>query len=127
MERMDFLEHLHEWAVPLHFHILKMKMQKRTSLDPTLYSIPAIFAWQVYYFETYTRNNILATQKLLEYYKELDLGKFVFASSSSVYGNAKELPIREDAPKNPFSPYGVTKLAAENLCSLYSMNYGTPV
>ena len=78
------------------------------------------------YFETYTRNNILATQKLLEYYKELDLGKFVFASSSSVYGNAKELPIREDAPKNPFSPYGVTKLAAENLCSLYSMNYGTP-
>ena len=70
-------------------------------------------------FEIYTRNNILATQKLLEYYRDRNLIKFVFASSSSVYGNVRELPISEDAPKNPFSPYGVTKLAAENLCYLY--------
>lgn len=77
-------------------------------------------------FEIYTRNNILATQKLLEYYKDKKVKKFVFASSSSIYGDAEKLPIREDAPKNPFSPYGVTKLAAENLCSLYHKNYGTP-
>jgi len=77
-------------------------------------------------FEIYTRNNILATQKLLEYYKDRNLRKFVYASSSSIYGNVNELPIREEAPKNPFSPYGVTKLAAENLCNLYYMNYGTP-
>lgn len=77
-------------------------------------------------FEIYTRNNILATQKLLEYYKDRSIKKFIYASSSSVYGNVDKLPIREDAPKNPFSPYGVTKLAAENLCSLYFMNYGMP-
>ncbi len=77
-------------------------------------------------FEIYTRNNVLATQKLLEYYKDRNLRKFVYASSSSIYGNVNELPIREEAPRNPFSPYGVTKLAAENLCNLYYMNYGTP-
>ncbi len=77
-------------------------------------------------FEIYTENNILVTQKLLEYYKDRNLNKFVFASSSSIYGNTDELPILEDAQKKPFSPYGVTKLAAENLCLLYHMNYGTP-
>lgn len=77
-------------------------------------------------FEIYTRNNILATQKLLEYYKDSNLKKFVYASSSSIYGNVDELPIHEETPKKPFSPYGVTKLAAENLCSLYFTNYGTP-
>ena len=77
-------------------------------------------------FGIYTQNNILATQKLLEYYKDKRMKKFVFASSSSIYGDVDKLPIREDAPKNPFSPYGVTKLAAENLCSLYYKNYVTP-
>jgi UDP-glucose 4-epimerase len=77
-------------------------------------------------FEIYTENNILVTQKLLEYYKDRNLKKFVFASSSSIYGNTDELPISEDTHKKPFSPYGVTKLAAENLCLLYYMNYGTP-
>ncbi len=77
-------------------------------------------------FEIYIRNNILASQKLLEYYKDSSLKKFVYASSSSIYGNVDELPILEDTPKNPFSPYGVTKLAAENLCSLYYKNYGVP-
>ncbi|TKY92274.1 MAG: NAD-dependent epimerase/dehydratase family protein [Candidatus Methanomarinus sp.] len=77
-------------------------------------------------FEIYTENNILVTQKLLEYYKDRNLNKFVFASSSSIYGNIDELPILEDTQKKPFSPYGVTKLAAENLCLLYYMNYGTP-
>ena len=77
-------------------------------------------------FEKSPRHNILATQKLLEYYKDQNLRKFIYASSSSIYGNVTELPIHEETPKNPFSPYGVTKLAAENLCNLYYMNYGTP-
>lgn len=77
-------------------------------------------------FEVYTRNNILATQKLLEYYKEKPIKKFIFASSSSIYGDAYELPVREDILKKPISPYGVTKLAAENLCYLYHKNYGLP-
>lgn len=77
-------------------------------------------------FEAYTRNNILATQRLLEYYKDKQLKKFIYASSSSIYGDVDVLPIKEDTPKKPVSPYGVTKLAAENLCYLYHINYGLP-
>ena len=76
-------------------------------------------------FEIYTRNNIEATQKLLEFYKDSNLKKFVYASSSSVYGDA-ELPMREDSLLKPVSPYGVTKLAGENLCYLYQKNYNVP-
>ena len=77
-------------------------------------------------FEIYTRNNIEATQRLLEFYKDGEIKKFVYASSSSVYGDA-ELPMREDCLLKPVSPYGVTKLAGENLCYLYYKNYGVPV
>jgi UDP-glucose 4-epimerase len=76
-------------------------------------------------FEIYTRNNVEATQRLLEFYKSKNLKKFVYASSSSVYGDAK-LPINEDSLLKPVSPYGVTKLAGENLCYLYWKNYGVP-
>jgi len=76
-------------------------------------------------FEIYTRNNIETTQRLLEFYKDRELKKFVYASSSSVYGNA-ELPMKEDRLLKPVSPYGVTKLAGENLCYLYWKNYNVP-
>ena len=76
-------------------------------------------------FEIYTRNNIEATQKLLEFYKEGKIKKFVYASSSSVYGDA-EMPMRADTLLKPVSPYGVTKLAGENLCYLYWKNYNVP-
>ena len=76
-------------------------------------------------FEIYTRNNIEATQRLLEFYKDRTLKKFVYASSSSVYGDT-ELPMKEDRLLKPVSPYGVTKLAGENLCYLYWKNYNVP-
>ena len=76
-------------------------------------------------FEIYTRNNIEATQRLLESYKDMKIKKFVYASSSSVYGDA-ELPMRENSLLKPVSPYGVTKLAGEHLCYLYWKNYGVP-
>ena len=76
-------------------------------------------------FETYTRNNVEVTQRLLEFYKHKRLKKFVYTSSSSVYGDAK-LPMKEDSLLKPVSPYGVTKLAGENLCYLYWKNYGVP-
>ena len=79
-------------------------------------------------FGVYERNNILATQRLLEYAKDSErLKKFVFASSSSVYGQTVVDKVSEEHPTRPFSPYGVTKLAAEHLCSLYEGNYGLPV
>jgi UDP-glucose 4-epimerase len=77
-------------------------------------------------FDVYTRNNILVTQKLLEASKDLELKKFVFASSSSVYGLTPVLPMVETNPVHPLSPYGVSKLAAEQLCFLYFKNFGVP-
>lgn len=75
-------------------------------------------------FPVYAENNILATQRLLEAAKTVGTSRFVFASSSSVYGNAPRYPTDEDDLPRPFSPYGVTKLAAEHLCSLYAANWG---
>jgi UDP-glucuronate 4-epimerase len=75
-------------------------------------------------FETYVRNNVLATQCLLEAAKRHPRKRVVLASSSSVYGNAETLPTPESATPRPFSPYGMTKLAAEHLCDLYHGNYG---
>ncbi len=78
-------------------------------------------------FQAYTHSNVLATQRLLELCKELELQKFVYASSSSVYGDVSTLPMHEELLPRPVSPYGVTKLAAEHLCYLYWKNYGIPV
>jgi UDP-glucuronate 4-epimerase len=75
-------------------------------------------------FETYLLNNVLATQQLLEAAKRWPHKRFVYASSSSVYGQAERLPTDESVVPQPFSPYGCTKLAAEQLCRLYHDNYG---
>jgi nucleoside-diphosphate-sugar epimerase len=77
-------------------------------------------------FSEYTSLNILGTQRLLEAAKPLALRKFVYASSSSIYGDVTTLPMREDALPKPLSPYGVSKLSAEHLCYLYWKNYDVP-
>ncbi len=78
-------------------------------------------------FEQYLRNNVQATQHLLDAAKAAPSKRFVFASSSSIYGDAERFPTPEDVIPRPFSPYGVTKLGAEHLCSLYHGNYGVDV
>ena len=77
-------------------------------------------------FQVYTVNNVEATQVLLEATVGRPLHRFVYASSSSVYGDATAIPMTERALPQPLSPYGVTKLAAEQLCHLYHANYGVP-
>jgi UDP-glucose 4-epimerase len=78
-------------------------------------------------FAVYTVNNIDATQILLEAACRVRaIERIVYASSSSVYGDNVPMPMREDAVPQPVSPYGVTKLAAEQLCYLYHVNYGVP-
>ena len=77
-------------------------------------------------FGVYTANNIHATQVLLEACVGLDIERFVYSSSSSIYGDRGEMPMREDALPEPVSPYGVTKLAAEHLCHLYWVNSKVP-
>lgn len=78
-------------------------------------------------FATYTHHNVLATQRLLERYRSTPLERFVYASSSSVYGDAERFPTPETLLPKPFSPYGVTKLAGEHLVLLYGRNFGLPV
>ena len=77
-------------------------------------------------FDVYTRDNIQATQRLLESMVGTPVQKYVYSSSSSVYGDHVPLPMREDAYLQPVSPYGVTKLAAEHLGNLYLANHGVP-
>jgi UDP-glucuronate 4-epimerase len=78
-------------------------------------------------FESYQRNNLSATQHLLEGAKHTPDKRFVYASSSSIYGQAESLPTPETTLPRPFSPYGVTKLAAEHLCDAYHANFGLQV
>ncbi|MBE9007316.1 NAD-dependent epimerase/dehydratase family protein [Fortiea sp. LEGE XX443] len=79
-------------------------------------------------FRAYTERNINATQVLLEAAKNAkNLKRLVFASTSSVYGDAETLPTDESIFPHPVSPYGITKLAAERLCGLYQKNFGVPI
>lgn len=77
-------------------------------------------------FKVYTELNIDATQILLEACVGRAIDRFVYASSSSVYGDLVAMPMREDALLQPVSPYGVSKLSAEQLCYLYFVNFGVP-
>ncbi|UYB44334.1 NAD-dependent epimerase/dehydratase family protein [Streptomyces sp. Je 1-4] len=77
-------------------------------------------------FARYANRNLLATQALVEAARKRPLHKFVYASSSSVYGDAPVFPTPETVCPRPVSPYGVTKLAAEHVCELYRTVYGLP-
>lgn len=77
-------------------------------------------------FGSYVSANVDVTQRLLEAARKQPVHRFVFASSSSVYGDAESYPTEERALPRPMSPYGVTKLAAEHLCGVYARNWGVP-
>lgn len=77
-------------------------------------------------FDLYASRNINATQRVLESARNASVGRVVYASSSSVYGNAERYPTLESDRPEPYSPYGVTKLAGEHMCVLYSANWDLP-
>ncbi len=78
------------------------------------------------HFDRYVHDNIVATQRVLEALRDTDVRRFVFASSSSVYGDAEMFPTKETALPRPVSPYGMTKLAAEHLTFVYMRTFGLP-
>src|SRR4051794_7521076 len=78
-------------------------------------------------FETYLRNNVFATHHVLEAARGWNGKRLVYASSSSIYGQAERMPTSEDEIPRPFSPYGVTKLTGEHLCRSYCDNFDVPV
>ena len=104
-------------------------------LSPLLDGVDVVFhlaaqpgvrgSWQAG-FAVYVQANVMVTQRLLEASRQHPVRRFVYASSSSVYGRAERYPTTEEAGTRPHSPYGVTKLAAEHLCTLYAHNWGVP-
>jgi nucleoside-diphosphate-sugar epimerase len=77
-------------------------------------------------FRVYADSNVLATQRLLEACATSRRQRVVYSSSSSIYGDAPDLPTVETTLPRPVSPYGVTKLAGEHLCRLYTQSTGMP-
>lgn len=79
-----------------------------------LVSVPGSFVKQI----EYNNVNVLGTENMFRMAKKFHI-KTVFASSSSVYGNTKNIPTPESEPLDPVNPYGITKLKAENLAKEY--------
>jgi UDP-glucuronate 4-epimerase len=77
-------------------------------------------------FRDYVEHNVIVTQRLLDAVQAAGSRRVIYASSSSVYGHQARYPVREEDLPAPFSPYGVTKLAAEHLCAVYAENCGLP-
>jgi nucleoside-diphosphate-sugar epimerase len=74
-------------------------------------------------FPTYVRENVLASQRVFEAAARAGV-RVVFASSSSIYGEAERYPTPEEAPPRPLSPYGITKLSCEHLAAAYARSFG---
>lgn len=107
----------------------------RAELEPVLDDIEVVFhlaaqpgvrrSWDA--FERYLSDNVLSTQRLLDAARGATrLRRFVYASSSSIYGDGAEVPTRETNQARPRSPYGVTKLASEDLCTAYAVAFDVP-
>lgn len=75
-------------------------------------------------FHVYVNRNVIVTERLLKAALGSGISKVINSSSSSVYGRATTTPTREGDSRNPVSPYGVTKLAGEELCTLYGTEFG---
>lgn len=114
------------------FRLLEADLRS-ADLAPLLQGADAVFhlaamggllrSWT--WFEAYMTCNLLATQRLLAALREVGAPFLVHASTSSVYG--RDASGNETRPLRPDSPYGVTKLAAENLVLAYARNFGLPV
>lgn len=126
------LRHLSEWDA---FEFVPIDLA-RGELDEIVEEVGVVFhlaaepgvrsSWGDRYSQ-YLTNNVLATQHLLEALKRHTGRRLVYASSSSVYGDAEQRPTPETATLRPRSPYGQTKVAMEHLCELYHANFGVDV
>ncbi|MDE3838280.1 UDP-glucose 4-epimerase [Bacillus methanolicus] len=98
----------------------------RTDVVYHLAAIPGVRSSWGNDFKHYIDHNILATQRLLEACKNKSLKKFIYASTSSIYGE-KNGSVSEEQLPEPLSPYGITKLSGEHLCRVYEKYFGLPL
>jgi len=117
-----------------HFRYVNVDLAE-ADLHPLLADVDVVFhlagqpgvrdSWGKH-FAAYARNNVITTERLLNAAAGADILRFVYAGSSSVYGDSPEMPWREDVCPQPRSPYAITKLAAEHLCRSYALDFGVP-
>jgi predicted glycosyltransferase/nucleoside-diphosphate-sugar epimerase len=115
------------------FHLVEADLGE-TDLEPLVDGVDWVFhlagqpgvrgSWGTQFAE-YVRHNVHATQRLLEALRAHPPRRLIYASSSSIYGDAP-VPMREEVRPQPVSPYGVTKLAGEHLVDVYRKSYGLP-
>jgi nucleoside-diphosphate-sugar epimerase len=132
-QKLANLRHVREWS---RFEFVPIDLS-RGELAEFVDSAEVIFhlaaepgvrsSWGLRY-ERYLHNNILATQHILHACRGREDVRIVFASSSSVYGSAQPgAPSAEHSPTRPISPYGQTKLSAEQLCSMHRAELGMDI
>lgn len=131
-QKLRNLRHLTEWS---DFEFIPLDLARGALADLVL-DCEVIFhlaaepgvrsSWGERY-EQYLRNNVLATQHLLEATRTSPGVRFVYASSSSVYGDTEVRPTPETAALRPRSPYGQTKVSMEHLCDVYRHCFGLDV
>jgi len=117
------------------YRLVKSDILDLKSLQKTLKDIDIIFhlaaqpgvRYSLQHPFEVSQINIGGTINVLEAARLADVNKFIFASSSSVYGNPKYLPLDELHPTEPISPYGLSKLTAEKYCELYGNQYGMKI
>jgi UDP-glucuronate 4-epimerase len=128
-QKLRNLEHARGWA---EFDFVPIDLARGDLIDVVegadvifhLAAEPGVRASWGSGFDIYLRNNVLATQHLLEAASTWPEKRFVYASSSSIYGDVDVIPTPESATPHPRSPYGMTKLSAEHLCNAYEVTHG---
>lgn len=131
-QKLDNLQHARDWEafdfVPLDLSIGDLDdFVREVDVVFHLAAEPGVRASWGPHFQRYVTNNVLATQQLLRSMEAVPGRRLVYASSSSIYGQAESFPTPEDTRPAPQSPYGITKLTGEYLCNIYHANHDLEV